>query len=196
MVRGYSGSYGYDLAYPNGCLVGRRSINSLLLEGDRAVRKSQLLLDRTRRTLSIAVSDSRIFYTTAEFPPAPDTGERLQVGGAGGAGNLPPIPTTPVTLETLQLSQGALSRLPSQLLRRQPNQIYAGYGELLARDDRAFEIYDNTVTVVDTANPADFKQLAHELPNWGCQSLEVSSDAAFCAVGQRGVEVIDLTTMQ
>jgi hypothetical protein len=81
-------------------------------------------------------------------------------------------------------------------LRRQSNQLYVGYGELLARAERAFEIYDNTVTVVDTADSSDFKRLEHELPNWGCQSLEVSSDTAFCAVGQRGVEVIDLTSMR
>jgi len=31
---------------------------------------------------------------------------------------------------------------------------------------------------------------------WGCASLEVSEDAAFCAVGPRGVEVIDLSSMR
>lgn len=191
MVRGYYGSYGYDLAQPSGCLVARRSINSLVIEGDRAVRKSQLLLDRTRRTLSIAVSDSRIFYTTAEFPEVPETGA-TPISTATPASSI-----TPVTLETLQLSAGALSRLPSQLLRRQSNNVYGyAYSELFARGDRAFEIHDNTITVVDTADAADITRLDHELPNWSCQSLEVSADTAYCAVGQRGVEVIDLTSMR
>jgi hypothetical protein len=34
------------------------------------------------------------------------------------------------------------------------------------------------------------------LPGSGCAALEVSSDAAYCAVGQRGVEVIDLSSMR
>lgn len=189
MVRGYYGSYGYDLQHPTGCLVARRSINSLIVEGDRAVRKSQLLLDRTRRTQNIAVSDDRLFYTTAEFPPAPEA--------VSSSGAEPLRVVTRVTLETLALDAGVLSRLPSQVLRSQNNNAYGySYGELFARGDRAFEVYDNTVTVVDTADPADITRLEHELPNWGCQSLEVTSDTAFCAVGQRGVEVIDLSSMR
>ena len=39
-------------------------------------------------------------------------------------------------------------------------------------------------------------RLSRELPNWGCQSLEVAGDTAYCAAGQRGVEVIDLSSMR
>jgi hypothetical protein len=172
--------------------VTRRSINSLLVDGDRAVRKSQLLIDRTRRTNNIAVSDSRIFYTTTEFPVYEAGGPR-PISSSDTQSNLP---TSPITLETLRLSGGQLSRLPSSELRRQVNAGYSYYGELFARDERAFEVYDNTVTVVDTVNVASPVRLTHEIPNWSCQSLEVSGDTAYCAVGQRGVEVIDLSSMR
>jgi hypothetical protein len=159
------------------CNVWRRSINSLVLEGDRAVRKSQLLLDRTRRTGNIAVSDSRIFYTTTVFPST--DGRTAYVDYAPGAEvpatALPPL--TPVTLEALQLNAGELARLPSHELRR-TRDSYAGYGQLYARGDRAFEIFDQTVTVVDTVDPSQATRLSHELPNWSCSSLEVSDDTA------------------
>jgi hypothetical protein len=179
--------------------VTRRTLNSLVLEGDHAVRKSQLALDRTRRTVSIAVSDDRIFYTTTDFPL--DTGVLYPVaasssssGGSAGADPVP-TPTSPVTLESLRLAGGELTRLPSQELRRVPASGYY-YGQLYARAERAFEIFDNTVTVVDTLQPSAPTHLSHELPIWGCQSLEVADDKAFCAAGQRGVEVIDLSSMR
>jgi len=180
-VRGRYGRSAYTPQNPDGCQVARRSISSLSISGDRAVRKSQLSLDVTRRTQSIAVSGSRIFYTTTEFPSALA------------------VTVTPVTLETLQLEAGELVQLPSEQLRQQTNPVYQnrnGFGELLARGDRAFEIYDNTVTVVDTAQATAYERLEHELPSWGCQSLEVAADRAFCAVGYRGVEVIDLTQLR
>ena len=55
---------------------------------------------------------------------------------------------------------------------------------------------DNTVTVIDTVVPDAPTRLERELPIWGCQSLEVADDTAYCAAGQRGVEVIDLSSMR
>jgi hypothetical protein len=189
-TRGY---YGYYREAPYQCRVTRRSINALVLEGDRAVRTSQLLLDRTRRTGNIAVSDSRIFYTTSDFPTY-----RPYVAAPEGAGNNPPAPVemSPVMLESLRLDGGQLTRLPSYELRQLPKNDYYYYGQLYARDERLFEIFDSTVTVVDTLDPANVETLTRELPGWGCASLEVAGDAAYCAVGHRGVEVIDLSDMR
>lgn len=187
------GAYAWYEQTPAQCSVTRRSINSLLIQGDRAVRQSQLYLDRSRRTGNIAVSDSRIFYTTSELPVYENSVASSTPVRSGEA--VAPPPTAPITLEALRLSGGQLTRLPSEELRRQPNNAYY-YGELFARGDRAFEIYDNTVTVVDTAEPMAPARLSHEIPSWGCQSLEVSADTAYCAVGQRGVEVIDLSSMR
>jgi hypothetical protein len=193
-ARGYYGAFEQDSAE---CRVTRRSINSLVLEGDRAVRTSQQLLDRSRRTGNIAVSDNRIFYTTSDFPVYSYQGAS-EVSTNGGSGQNPPAPVemSAVTLETLRLGGGELTRLPSQELRRLPKNGYYYYGELYARDERVFEIFDSTVTVIDTLNPNAATRLSRELPGWGCSSLEVSGDAAYCAVGQRGVEVIDLSSMR
>ncbi len=177
------------------CTVSRRSINSLVIEGDRAVRKSQLLLDRTRRTSNIAVSDSRIFYTTTDFPVYSSGSVAVSRDGYGVPAPTTPTATSPITLESLRLNAGQLTRLPSQELRQQSSDNYYS-GELFARDERVFEIFDNTVTVIDTQTPSAPTRLSHELPGYGCQSLEVSGDAAYCAVGQRGVEVIDLSSMR
>jgi hypothetical protein len=38
--------------------------------------------------------------------------------------------------------------------------------------------------------------LTHEIPGYGCGSLEVAADSAYCALGQRGVEVIDMSSMR
>ena len=181
------GNYGfYDGNDQNLCHVVRRTLNALTLEGDRAVRHSQLALDAERRTMNIAVSKNRIFYTTTEFPdPAVFSGEAT-----------PSATLSPVMLESLRLDAGQLVRLPSQELRRLRSDSYGYYGQLYARDERAFEVFDNNLTVIDTLHPSAQTRLTQELPGWGCQSLEVASDAAYCAVGQRGVEVIDLSSMR
>jgi hypothetical protein len=188
--RGHYGEYSAEPGQPVQCHVWRRSIESLLIEGDRAVRQSHVLLDRTERTGQIAVSDSRIFYTTTDFPEP----------GASGVNYVTPndavsAPISAVTLESLRLEAGQLTRLPPQELRRELNGGYAT-GMLFARGDRAFEIHDSSVTVVDTANPEDPRTLTHELPGWACQSLEVAEDTAYCALGERGVETIDLSPLR
>jgi hypothetical protein len=217
-ARGY---YGYYVESPSACRVTRRSINSLLVQNDRAVRMGFLALDRKRRTANIAISDSRIFYTTMDFPvttplldgpvssvdaPLPPAGEgavpgeAIDLSGEGsapsGEGTTPPVVLSPIMLETLRLDAGALTRLPSRELRRMAKDGYY-YGQLYARDERLFEIFDQTVTVVDTFDPTVVTPtISRELPGWDCASLEVSENAAFCAVGQRGVEIIDLSSMR
>jgi hypothetical protein len=196
-ARGY---YGYFDESPELCHVTRRSINALTLQPDRATRTGYLPLDTKRRTANIAVSDSRIFYTTTNFPVALPgggvvEGTSLDAPPLGG-GALPPAPErSPVRLEILGLAAGKLTRLPARELRELPNDGYY-YGELYARDERLFEIFDQTVTVIDTLAPEASASLSRELPGWGCAALEVSGDAAYCAVGQRGVEVIDLSSMR
>ncbi len=202
-ARGY---YGYFDSSPESCKVTRRSINALRLQPDRAVRTSYLQLDSKRRTANIAVSDNRIFYTTMAFPLpvagagaalAPEVALDALPGGQVGQGGSPqPLELSPILLETLRLEAGELTRLPSRELRRLPEDGYY-YGELYARDERLFEIFDQTVTVIDTLGPEVVNPtLSRELPGWGCASLEVSENTAYCAVGPRGVEVIDLSSMR
>jgi uncharacterized secreted protein with C-terminal beta-propeller domain len=183
------GAYAYYDEQRRDCEVQRRSLNALVIEGDRATRTSQLSLDQTRRVGNIAVSDTRVFYTTTEFMPAP--ARAVSYPGEQAT----PSPMTPVMLETLRLDAGQLVRLPSTQLREMPNYGYYG-GQLFAREERVFEITDNRLTVVDTADGLEPVSLTHEIPGWGCGSLEVAADTAYCAVGQRGVEVIDMSSMR
>jgi uncharacterized secreted protein with C-terminal beta-propeller domain len=183
------GAYGYYDEARHDCEVFRRTLNALVIDGDRALRTSQLALDRSRRVNSIAVSDSRVFYTTSDFPPV--SGE---VASISPGQQLAPLPLSAVMLETLRLDQGQLVRLPSAELREA--QGYGYGGQLFARGERVFDIYENRLTVVDTADGMTPARLTHEIPGWGCGSLEVTADTAYCAVGQRGVEVIDLSSMR
>jgi hypothetical protein len=169
------------------CRVYRRSIHSLLIDGDHAVRQSQLSLDQTRRTGNFAVSDNRIFYTTSDFP--------TYTSRAFLEGTPAPAEVAPVFLEALRIEAGQLSRLPTQTLREMPKDG-GYYSSLYARGERVFEIFNNRVTVVDTLDPGAPSTFTQDLPGWGCASLEVSGDTAYCASGQRGVEVIDLSSMR
>lgn len=96
-----------------------------------------------------------------------------------------------MTLESLRLEGGALVRLPAIELRQLP--LSLGYSaSVYARGNRLFELSEGAVTVIDTTDPAAPKRLVRDLPIWGCESLEVAADSAYCAAGERGVEVIDL----
>ena len=168
------------------CRVMRRTLNSLVIEADRAVRKTQIELDRDGRTSNIAVSDSRVFYTT-------DSLSRTYSGATNPDGTPRVYEKKPVMLEALALDNGILTRLPSYELRQL---AYGYWGELYARGDRVFERYDDTLTIIDTADPDAPKKLEHGLTSWTCSSLEVSADTAYCAAGPRGVEVIDLSSLR
>ncbi len=225
-ARGYSA---YFDASQGACRVARRSINALLLQPDRAIRTGHLQLDTKRRTANIAVSDSRIFYTTMDLPVgvpgggigildgAVSSGEGSSGEGLSGVGSSgegvspqpaapaeltgggappPPVELGSIRLESLHLEAGKLTRLASRELRQLPKGAFYS-GELYARDERLFEIFDQTVTVIDTLDPDPASErVTRELPGWGCTSLEVAGDAAYCAVGPRGVEVIDLSSMR
>jgi hypothetical protein len=179
--RGYSG---YFESEQNACRVFRRRIDAVTLEGGRAIRTSQISLDRERLATKIAVSSNRVFFTTADFPSLSPSGEAL--APPPGA-----VTTGTITLETLERDGDRLVPRPSVELRRGTE---LGYDErLFARGDRAFEMAARRLTVVDTAQPESPTQQAHDLPEWGCAALDVAGDTAYCAAGPWGVESIDLS---
>jgi uncharacterized secreted protein with C-terminal beta-propeller domain len=170
---------GPGVSYPAGdgssCRVVFRSLNSLVLEGDRAVRKSELPLDRESYTESIAVSDERVFYTTSDY----------REGGVGPAQN--------IRLNVLRLVDGSLEALAPVDLG-----FAASYWtDLRARGARVFQMRDSELRVIDTSAADSPVQATFELPAYSyCTSLEVAGDWAYCALGQRGVEAFDLSAMR
>ena len=50
--------------------------------------------------------------------------------------------------------------------------------------------------MLDTRDPAAPTRLSHALRGTECLSLEVTGDEAYCAAGEAGVEVIDLSSLR
>ncbi len=113
------------------CRRQRRSLNALILEGDRAVRTSRLLLDGDDRHVnSLAVSRDRLFYLTGGESPS---------------------------VETLRIVEGAFQRLPSVAVERSALDRLSPF----PRGERLLLAGASGLQVVDTSTPAEprFAQL-------------------------------------
>lgn len=161
-------------------------LNTLTLDGDQAVRTSRLELDDTRWIQRMAVSDSRVFYLSVAreraLPEQADPAYSYEV--------------TPLLLESIAFDSGVLVPLPAQELRDINRNSFSYYGALYARGERAFEFFGAEATVIDTFDPSAPKRLTRGWQGFGCQSLEIAGDEAYCAAGDAGVEVIDLSSMR
>jgi hypothetical protein len=172
-TRGYLGSF----TSGNNCRVVRRVLNGLVLEGNRAVRKSQLLLDTDRRTERLAVSGNEVFYVTEAFGDPPDTTEPTSSSAVA------------VTLEHLTLTGGQLKRSPSIDLTGRHAALPRYWQHFAARDGRVFTVSGTELGVYDTRRDSP-ELVVHELSSWGCPVLEAAGDEAYCAQGPAGVERI------
>lgn len=173
--RGYLGTF--DTTHTS-CAVVRRLLNSLVLEGDRAVRKSQLLLDTDRRTARIAVSGKDIYYVTEPLESSAEP---------AGPANAEPE----VTLERVELRAGQLERAPSIDLTGQHRSLPHAWQQFAARDGRVFAVSGTELGVLDTTSDSP-ALVMHELSDWGCPILEAAGDDAYCVQGPAGVERIAL----
>jgi hypothetical protein len=178
--------YGLGVASPSGdsCRVFATQLDTLAIEGDRAVRRSRLELDYNRWLRTMAVSDSRVFYVTVEreTPMA----ERVYPDFFSEV--------TSVLLESVAFESGRLVQLPARELRRVPRNTFSYNGELYARGERAFELFGNQATVIDPLDSDTPRLVSRALADGGCQSLEISGEKAYCAQGEAGVEVIELSS--
>ena len=160
--------------------------NTLTLDGDQAVRTSRLELDDTRWIQRMAVSDSRVFYLSVAreraLPEQADPAYSYEV--------------TPLLLESVAIDSGVLVPLPAQELRGINRNSFSYYGALYARGERAFEFFGAEATVIDTFDANAPKRLTRGWQGFGCHSLEVSDDRAYCAAGDAGVEIFDLSSMR
>ncbi len=154
------------------CRVYNRRANALVLEGNHARRVSMVALDDDQQQSgSIAVTDERLFVIM-EPTREPDA---LRAGAQ--------------RLESFAFSpQGELIRLAPVALEGQG--LY--WGQLYARAARAFLSQEGFLSVVDTGEGKEPALTKHELQGWGCDTLEVHGDRAFCALGQYGVLSLDL----
>ena len=154
------------------CHRYNRRANVLAIEGDKARRISLVELDSDARASAfVAVSDERVFFLTQERD--------------SNYGENPPK----TRLETLAYTaQGRFERLPTVPLER----LGWWWGQVYARGERAFIAESGGLSVIDTHDRAKPVLDRHELSGWGCSSLEVAGDKAYCALGEYGVVNIDL----
>jgi hypothetical protein len=119
---------------------------------------------------TVAVSDSRIFYTVQE----------TNLDGGEGA------------LTVAALAYGANGEL-SELGSTPPIDGYY-YGGMVARDNRAFLSGYGLLNVVESPDGAEPTSREHEIRSWSCSygDLEVVGDQAFCAGNEFGVQRIAL----
>lgn len=158
------------------CRVWDRHLNSLRVEGNRAIRLSRANLDAGGKlSQRIAVSDERVFVGRSEplrwSRESPDTAAReLSVFAFASNGQLQTLPTV------------ALDETRSWYWSPQ----------LVARGSRAFLSETNALSIIDTRNKLEPVVTEHEMPGWYCSSLQVDAEHAYCALGAYGVERFDL----
>lgn len=176
--RGARVYYDYQMYEQSGevrCEVYDRLVNVLRLEGEVARRLSQVNLDEEFNSLSVGVSDSRIFALLAErrksdgIEPVP-VETRVDSFGIGGDGRLRRL--EPVSLGSS--SQGYW------------------WTQMQARGAHAFIAQDNEMLVIDTSDVAKPTLVRHDMPGYYCASLEIDTQRAYCAMGVQGVLSFEL----
>lgn len=157
------------------CSVFQRTLNSLVLEDGAARRLSNIKIDDTWRTLQIAVSEDRVFVTQQEI-----------VEGTSDA-SVPAAQRLKAYRTTAEAEFQEIASIPLE------NEYYmpAAAG-LRARGRRAFQSSAGQMTIFDTTDATAPTYSRQEMPGVSCESLEVSGDRAYCALGQRGVEAFEL----
>lgn len=165
------GAYSFFDEQRSECVVFKRGLNALELDGDVARRTGRVEIDDDWRTQRIAVSDERVFLTQTD-PKATGTivPKRVRAYRTTNEGEFQNIADLALTDEL----EGA------------------GVGALRARGRRAFETLAGQMIIYDTDDAMNPSVRREEMPGWDCASLEVAGDQAYCALNRRGVEIYDL----
>jgi hypothetical protein len=167
----YDGNFnGYFDEEARVCRTYRRRLNVLDLEGETALLRDSRVIDEDTVAGSSAVSDDRIFFNVSVWDEDPSSNappkNYVRVLSYDASGDID-------LLDQVQLESGWW------------------YGQLVARDGRAFLTGDNELTVID-ATGSSAEVTRHEMPGWWCSQLEVQNDVAYCAMGQYGVMSFEL----
>ncbi|HWO10106.1 MAG TPA: hypothetical protein VNN80_11520, partial [Polyangiaceae bacterium] len=160
------------------CMVLRRALNALMLDGARATRVGRLLLDADeRQVVRLAVSNGNVYYAT----------QRDELLGADGA----PFMPRAVSIERVVLRDGRFERQPSFDLAGSSSIPPGLWEQFVARGDRALWVAGDQLFVADFTG-AEPRLEAHDIGPWGCASLDLRADVAYCAQGQAGYAEVPL----
>ena len=171
--RGWRARYDED----GTCRIWDRQVNGLSIEGGRATRVGRVLLDAEGVVTNIAVSADRIFALRNTYARAPE-----------GYVEVDAVDVLTVDI----LPTGHLRQRADVPLTESARRGWYYGGPLQARDGRAFLTRSNEMVVIDATGPGRPSVATHDMPGWHCQSLQVSGDRAYCAMGVHGVMAMDL----
>jgi hypothetical protein len=154
------------------CSLLRRALNGLVVEDDRARRVGRLLLDGDgRNVVRFAVSRGSVYYVT--HPSALGSDE-------GG-----PFAAREVSIERVALRDGRFERLPSFDIAGSSDVPPEHWEQFAASGGRALWVAGGQLMLADFTG-GEPRIEAHDIGPWGCTSLALEADAAYCAQGQAG----------
>jgi hypothetical protein len=167
------------------CRVTRHVLNGLTLDGDRAVRHSQLLLDDSRRSVAFAVTGDRAYYLTEPLLDdeqlAAFSSAALARGAAAGM---------PFSVERVRMDRGQLERLPSIDVTGLHDTLPRAW-RVYARGDRLFTLSESELGIIDASvEPPSVRKVA--LTPYVCVAFEAVGNKGYCSRGMAGVVEIDL----
>jgi hypothetical protein len=154
------------------CVSYRRILNTLVVEENVATLVDSAAIDSEDGWASnVAVTRDRVFANYASYDPkkAKPHVRALSIGASGS--NL-----------------GELEELGSVDLEGSGY----GYGYLVARGQRAFLSESGLLTVIDAQGKDELNVTRHEMNGYYCESLEVTENAAYCALSYQGVQAFPL----
>jgi hypothetical protein len=171
VVRSYE-----DVGEP--CAALQRSLSGLVVDGSRATRVGQLLLDTDeRRVVRFAVSGGRVYYATQ--PRA------LSVWSNDS------FAAREVTVERVALRDGRFERFPSFDVAGATELLPAHWEQFAASGERVIWSGGGVLVAVDFSG-SEPRIETHDIGSFGCVALDLRGDTAYCAQGQAGVVEVRL----
>lgn len=158
-------------------------MNALLIDGEQATRVGRLLLDTDERdVLHIGVSNGVVYYATDARP-------RPVTPGAHGCESIdwtqlpfveqrPPAPRE-LTIERVALRDGRFERLPSFDVVSAFEDTGPLWHQFVARGERVLWASDRRLFAVDFAG-GEPRVEVHDVGLWGCASLDLRDNRAYC----------------
>ncbi len=170
--------YGYQ--YETGeCILLHRDLNLTQLQGTRAVWLDNLDIEGDEGSLrAVIASDDRVFV-------------HVQVGGGGGyvddghGGYVPP------SQEIVTLSDLTETKL-TEASRLELGMTWLWLHGAGAHETRLVFPHQEGLAVIDAHDARNPELTVHPVYGYGCQDLSLADGTAYCALGEFGVQAVDL----